>query len=166
MRRQHYDAKSIENDNINVQQSLYKCAQALRVPEEPVSQISRQLACEGGKVISRTHRPQGQSAVIRIISMKNSNDTVENRTRDLPACGTVPQPTAPPRYDNKVPKLDQLNTHSFWWESVCLSRNITVFVTTTIYHRRPMNDSNYQKKKNPSGNLFPAALWPWARPRL
>jgi len=30
------------------------------------------------------------------MSMKNSNDTIGNRTRDLPACSTVPQPTAPP----------------------------------------------------------------------
>ena len=29
--------------------------------------------------------------------MKNSNDTFGNRTRDLPACGAMPQPTAPPR---------------------------------------------------------------------
>jgi hypothetical protein len=29
--------------------------------------------------------------------MKNSNDTVGNRTRDLLACSAVPQPTAPPR---------------------------------------------------------------------
>jgi hypothetical protein len=30
--------------------------------------------------------------------MKNSNDTIEhNRTRDLPACSAVSQPTAPPR---------------------------------------------------------------------
>ena len=27
--------------------------------------------------------------------MKNSNDTIENRTRDLPACSAVRQPTAP-----------------------------------------------------------------------
>jgi hypothetical protein len=27
--------------------------------------------------------------------MKNSNDTIGNRTRDLPACSTVPQPTMP-----------------------------------------------------------------------
>ena len=27
----------------------------------------------------------------------NSNDTIGNRTRDLPACSAVPQPTAPPR---------------------------------------------------------------------
>ena len=29
--------------------------------------------------------------------MKNSNNTIGNRTRDLPACSAVPQPTAPPR---------------------------------------------------------------------
>jgi len=30
------------------------------------------------------------------MSMKNSNDTIGNRTRDLPAYSAVPQPTAPP----------------------------------------------------------------------
>jgi hypothetical protein len=29
--------------------------------------------------------------------MKNSNDTIGNRTSDLPACRAVPQPTPPPR---------------------------------------------------------------------
>jgi hypothetical protein len=29
--------------------------------------------------------------------MKNSNDTIGNRTRDLPVLSAVPQPTAPPR---------------------------------------------------------------------
>jgi hypothetical protein len=29
--------------------------------------------------------------------MKNSSDTIGNRTRYLPACSAVPQPTAPPR---------------------------------------------------------------------
>jgi hypothetical protein len=29
--------------------------------------------------------------------MKNSNDIIGNRTRDLPACSAVPQPTALPR---------------------------------------------------------------------
>jgi hypothetical protein len=28
----------------------------------------------------------------RILSMKNSNDTIGNRTRDLPVCSAVPQP--------------------------------------------------------------------------
>jgi len=29
--------------------------------------------------------------------MKNSNDTIGDRTRDLPACSAVPEPTAEPR---------------------------------------------------------------------
>jgi hypothetical protein len=29
--------------------------------------------------------------------MGNSNGTIGNRTRDLPACSAVPQPTVPPR---------------------------------------------------------------------
>ena len=45
----------------------------------------------------RLSHPQGHSAAGRIMSMKNSNDTIGNRTRDLPACSAVPQLTAPPR---------------------------------------------------------------------
>jgi hypothetical protein len=30
------------------------------------------------------------------MTMKNFNDTIGNRNRDLPACSAVPQPTAPP----------------------------------------------------------------------
>ena len=41
-------------------------------------------------------QPQGHSAAGRIMSMKNSNETVRNRTRDIPVCSAVPQPTAPP----------------------------------------------------------------------
>ena len=42
--------------------------------------------------------------------MKNSSDTVGNRTRDLPACSAVSQPTAPPRkcIRNSVINLDAL----------------------------------------------------------
>ena len=39
-----------------------------------------------------TVRPEGL--------LKNSNDTIGNRTRDLPTCSAVPQPTAPPRAPN------------------------------------------------------------------
>jgi hypothetical protein len=37
----------------------------------------------------RLSRPQGHSATGRIMSLKNSNDTIGNRTRDLPACSAV-----------------------------------------------------------------------------
>ena len=38
-------------------------------------------------------QPQGHSAAGRIMSMKNSSDTIGNRTRDLPTCSAVPQPS-------------------------------------------------------------------------
>jgi hypothetical protein len=34
------------------------------------------------------------------MSMKNSNDTIGNRTRDLSTCSAVAQPTAPPHAPN------------------------------------------------------------------
>jgi hypothetical protein len=37
-------------------------------------------------------RPQGHSATGRIMSIKISNDTIGNRTRDLPVCSAVTQP--------------------------------------------------------------------------
>ena len=41
-------------------------------------------------------QPQGHSAAGRIMSVKNSNETIRNRTCDLPVCSAVPQPTVPP----------------------------------------------------------------------
>jgi hypothetical protein len=67
------------------------------------SQILRHSANESGKVVSPMHRPpltpenisgtlfckrlsqlQGHSAAGRIMSMKNSNDTIGNQSHDLP----------------------------------------------------------------------------------
>ena len=46
----------------------------------------------------RLSQPQGHSAARRIVSMKNSCDTIGNRARDLPAYSAMPQLTAPPPY--------------------------------------------------------------------
>jgi hypothetical protein len=46
-----------------------------------------QLGTEG-----REHGDLGDRATGRIMLMKNSNDTIGNRSRDLPVCSAVPQP--------------------------------------------------------------------------
>jgi hypothetical protein len=44
----------------------------------------------------RLSRPQRHIAARKIMWMKNSNNTIGNRTRDIPACSAVPRPTSPP----------------------------------------------------------------------
>jgi len=48
------------------------------------------------------------TAAGRIMSMKNPNHTIENRTRDLPATSAVPQPTAPPPGVTKIKNYSEV----------------------------------------------------------
>jgi len=48
------------------------------------------------------------------MSLKNSNDTIGNQTRDLPACSPVPQPTAPPRGPLKMLTAAYTDTEENW----------------------------------------------------
>jgi hypothetical protein len=98
---------------IKVEKSLYMSGQALMVPGFLVSHISRLSAHEGSKVASPTHRPplspeniscthfcyrlsrpKGHSAAGMTVSMKISNETLGNRTRDLTVYREVPQISA------------------------------------------------------------------------
>ena len=89
------------------------------------SQISRQLVLEGGKVAGPKHRPplplqeillvnqrlsqfQDHSAAGRIKSVKNSSDSIRNRSRDLPVCSTMSQPNAPLRTPHHASTLCKL----------------------------------------------------------
>jgi len=49
----------------------------------------------GTHFCEKLSQPQGLSAPGRIMSMTNSNDTIGNRTRTLPARSAVPQPKVP-----------------------------------------------------------------------
>ena len=44
----------------------------------------------GTHFCQRLSRPQGHSVIGRIMSMKDSNDTIWNRTSDLPICNATP----------------------------------------------------------------------------
>jgi hypothetical protein len=46
------------------------------------------------------------------MSMKNSSDIMGNRTRDVPSCSAVPQPTAPPGAPQHLCIAVILNTNS------------------------------------------------------
>ena len=58
--------------------------------------------------------------------MKNSNDTIGNRTRDLTACSAVPQPTALPRAP--IEKVQGSKPCTIW------DSRPTPYSTATIYY--------------------------------
>jgi hypothetical protein len=55
----------------------------------------------GTNFYQRLSRPQEHIAAGKIRSIEKSSD-IENRTRDLPACSRVPQPTTLPRAPSKI----------------------------------------------------------------
>ena len=67
--------------------------------------------------------------------MKNSNDTIGNRTRDLLTCSAMPQPTAPPRSPlEKVQRL--IMSEAIPPQSVCLHAGYKGNFTVTHSNNR------------------------------
>jgi hypothetical protein len=78
--------------------------EAVRFLDNQHTEVARLSVLSTGRLypaenISRTHfcwrlsRLQGHSAAGKIMSMKYCNNTIGNRTRDIPACSAVSQPT-------------------------------------------------------------------------
>ena len=63
--------------------------------------------------------------------MKNSNDTIGNRTRDLPACSAVPQPTAPPR----APEISKM-TFKKSFQSMFLDALLRIYMKSERKYER------------------------------
>jgi hypothetical protein len=89
----------------------------------------------------RLSGPQGHSAAGRIRSIEKSNDLIGIRSRDLPACSIVPQPTTPHYLDftdyTKQPR-DHTHTYTYTYIYIYIYIYIYVFITTathkTIYY--------------------------------
>jgi hypothetical protein len=82
---QEVDASSFQND------------QHMKVARLSTLRIGRRYP---PRIIPGTHFRVNPKAIVRreiLCQWKNSSDTTGNRTRDISACGTVPQPTAPLR---------------------------------------------------------------------
>ena len=74
----------------------------------------------GTHSVKRPSQPWGHSSAGRIISMKNSSDTIGNRTHSFPACSTVPQPSVP------------LCTWWWYWGKILSSQEVLILFSGNI----------------------------------
>jgi hypothetical protein len=96
-------------------------------------------------------RPEG------LCQWKNSSNTIGNRTRDLPACSALPQPTAPPRAPTcrgNVTKND-FNSSLMFYMLTCVDvlKCISAWVGT---------NTNYSNTHGATIKIVD--LWPLSRP--
>jgi hypothetical protein len=78
--------------------------------------------------------------------MKNSTDTIGNGTRDLPACSTVLQPTAPPRkLDSSEVKYELLKSDPLIIiiHNICI---VNVFSDQPSKHSRTRTQSVFNRQ--------------------
>jgi len=112
---------------IKVKQSLCRTGQVLRVSAGWGFQISRQSPHEGGRFVRPLHRlplpPRKFSWYSYLLDAESGlgHTATGNRTRDLPACITMPRHTAPPRaqvepHISSEVSITALN--DIWWRHV------------------------------------------------
>jgi hypothetical protein len=95
------------------------------------------------------------------MSMKNSNDTLGNRTRALPVCSAVPQPTAPPLAPHEnVPSYLTANAHSFYTLQL-LHHEKSLYFSHRIF---PRITKARNKSITPLNNVDPTVLTIMAAP--
>jgi hypothetical protein len=85
----------------------------------------------------RMIQPKGYSSAGRIMSMKISNDTIGNRTRDLPACSTVLQPTAPlraPHIESRTCILCAMCTVLLYICTLCAMCTVSYIYTLSAHY--------------------------------
>ena len=88
------------------------------------------------------------------VNKKNCNDTIGNRTRDLPDCSAIPQPTAPLRPEGqsqqKIPMTPSgIEPATFWLLAQSLNQ---------LHHCGRKNKVNKKIPMKPSG-IEPATFW-------
>jgi hypothetical protein len=93
---------------IPIQAQRYQEIEATRFHDNRYTNVVKLSALRNGSIYPpvdtpvtqfryRLRRPQGHCVAGRIMSKKISNVIIGNRTRDVPSCGAVLQPTAAPR---------------------------------------------------------------------
>ena len=85
--------------------------------------------------------------------MKNSSDTIGNRTRDLLTCSAVPQPTAPPR--SPIPK-------SRGSKKTCIVRDLsftTSLIEAALSNTKPLSARKSHGSYSDQNNVKTQALY-------
>jgi hypothetical protein len=88
-------------------------------------------------------------------SIKNLNDPIGNRTRDLPACSVVPQPTAPP------PTPTYIVGYLDWYDPVKYNCLYMVYNLAPTTHKLRNISSNVGVSKRQKLGYINAHCRPW-----
>ena len=105
-------------------------------------------------------RPWGHNVAGRIKSIKNSYDTIANRTHGLPTCSAVPQPTAPPRGPT-ICVTDSIVSHfSLIKNSKCLRKQLRRIFGPSGGTKRGMRKINIEEPRN--FLIFIRLLFAWS----